>query len=1067
MMAKLFIFMMCVAVVLSVPLEEQVESSSTHVESSGNRVVNRFRRGARMDCLNGDPCKCPWETFIICECLGTCAIDLRKIETPGVVVHPDDSLFEAVGHDVARVGDQTVGTLGKAFTGVGAFGLKVLWHLGGEHWYQNPFFYLIVVVGLAVAVFTASWIIYFVRVTMACFKGKCSFNVEGLRNSMSIRLNPFARWEHFRLMKLVKKVPKEDFVRQKAVLQYDEYGPYRRCGNVRIYDEGIPLVDTKSVGVSDKVELQKESLCLKSTIEKIELLPAFIGTFVVGPHVVGFFSRITYKGKSALLTAAHVVRMHQLKDLRIANKDISLPFDYDWEVLSYSKVSDLDYVIFHVPEKNFTVLQLKLGKTINRLPNTLPVMLHGCHDDGFGLALGNMAAYTKVFRVKYGASTKSSWSGTPIMDLKGRICGVHTDGGSDGKYNIGTIIPGFLSKESEEKGAMYEQEYWNSEVSSKEKRRKQLDADGAYLFHGDDADAHWDAASDSEDYNQSIYIDQGQVMEVKSKGRVYNVSTKRTYGIPFYKDDSQRVFRSDASSVKWADLADHEDNSYDSNESVYVCSQCGYAQGKADKCTECQFQLTERQSLTDLQVREQFLTAVGPATKVFSDCGLDTDIIADAIERLIRRLTPYIDLASVINERKETIYICSHCNLAQENGKTCRQCKFVLVKTLTKEDQKAAIDKLMEPVKAAISPHILGIPGYDKFFKNMFDTVTQKGYKKLDVINLLNAGVSNDFEVKSVAQLENERGGIQKKNLAGPVCKTCGEPRVACGNGMIKCGCGAIVKNIYPELKMTTEAWNEVRDKSTKCESCQKLVHILSSGKIVCDCGVDKPSWRKKFEKAFVVEKDKITQYQVNSVLNTTDSDDMGAVVLDEVKLLKVVPVKQVTIVKSKETKQDMPPAYEEPKPEVKLNNGPSKTARRNKKRKEKKAMMATQKETCDLDSTLVPESETPTNIGVSSPSQFSLKGKALEKTPISGVTVSNGEHQPKSHQTSGILGKAAVGFTTHHAPKKAEPGRPSKRTSPQSSTSSGLTGLQRTKKLASLFKLAGELGLELPTSGL
>ncbi len=493
--------------------------------------------------LQSDPCKRPWRDFVLCECLHTCVFG-REYNGPELTYqqlaeekeklneiyrHSDESLLEIPVHDVQRLANnailETTGVTVNVSLKAVQFALNimkresvVIFHSIFKDWYFSPAFWVVVVLAVILLVVLLLTICY------CAIKNFVNFNRY--------------YYQCLRLMKIRKKEESERITRVRANIKYDEFGPYLPYKHYRVYHAEGDL--TPSSTTPFNVSMVKESKLALSDIEKVEAFPKFIGQFKVGKEVVGHFARVLYEGKDCLLTATHVLSTHSLSNLKIANKEFSLPFLDSWKVLAYSPENSLDYVIIEVPPANFSVLNIGLGHIEPNVPMRTGVCLYGATEDGVGLSLGNAVKADRSFKMKYGASTLPSWSGTPILNSRNRIVGVHTDGGE--KFNTGTLIVNLNSKETDYFGSMFEK--------VEDELLEEFDEDQVYVG--------------------------GKLRKLKTKARNYTLSEMM---------DMQR------GGMSWSEVQDEIAKAYkeieNEKETLIQCPFCKLLQKRARKCSHC------------------------------------------------------------------------------------------------------------------------------------------------------------------------------------------------------------------------------------------------------------------------------------------------------------------------------------------------------------------------------------------------------------------------------------------------------------------------------------------------
>jgi hypothetical protein len=508
-----------------------------------------------------DPCTKPWGQYCWAECFGllkSCPtwtwLD-AKLNAIDHNITPDNEqhsfmqlLSEDVVGKVTHVGTSVLGVVTSA-------GLAVFVASERELWATHPLLFL---ASLGFALFLIVVISRWLKST-ADSTGLTSLflRVSG-RISTVLLYIPY--WFYYRLRyrgEFVKIKTRNPIVRVKQTMRYDEHGAYVAHGNVRIYSDSTEL---KSLNPSVAIELGvKETLLADSVIEPIDDYPAFIGDLIVSDVVIGQFSRILYKGKTALMTATHVLKTHELKKIMINGPQGAVPLSRDYKVLFYAPVEGLDITILSVPSGVFSLIGVKQGTLVSRVPMVTSVLLYG-YDDGKRSVSCGIAKPESMFRLRYGASTKPSWSGTPILDMRRRIIGVHTEGGL--KYNVGSVLPSFR-KESEWDGAAWTAAY------------EQIEEPDETLSYWDEDQMHTLMSKN----NLYRYQEEDEQAFARLPGK----DKIRDWGV--YMEELDAMFAEGYHKYDTATIIGFN------KETIYICAHCGLVQSKRKACERCDFGL--------------------------------------------------------------------------------------------------------------------------------------------------------------------------------------------------------------------------------------------------------------------------------------------------------------------------------------------------------------------------------------------------------------------------------------------------------------------------------------------
>jgi hypothetical protein len=551
--------------------------------------------------LKPNPCKVPWRDFVLCECLGTCAVSVSFEEIGQVTLENGQNIrvgsytppsqfndtfltafIETGVNGVVAVVKPVVNTVYATATQIASYEFHNLWAQMQD--------------------ILASWWVAFLAVVTIVAIGIT------LLLSRKFIYHRFVAWWVYR------KVKRENNVRTTSTIRYDEHGPHLTYKNAKIYCEGVEMKPLVDAPVS--IDL-KESLVAASKIEKAERSPAFIGEVYVGDTVVGMFSRIMFNNKHAILTAYHVLESHVLSSINIGFKGGKLPLKPEWPMLAASHSTELDFAIIEVPPGYFSQLGMKVGKTRTNLTARTGVTLFGNKDGEIGMSIG-LAAPISAWRLKYGASTLPSWSGTPLLDAKLRIIGVHTEAHPSRTYNIGTALPRhiFQTKES-------------------------YAAEPAYEDVSDDDSDH------EEDYDAFVYTE--------DKHYKYSTIEAGKYRMQSYepKDNNQHTPKKSA----WARVLDDMDErvvtiGYGSRkETITICPHCGLTQEHAKVCSRCSFRTLKA---TGDEVTAKVNELLNPVRQAFAAVIADDRLVNMALDAVVEKYRKKGMFVQLMNEIAST-----------------------------------------------------------------------------------------------------------------------------------------------------------------------------------------------------------------------------------------------------------------------------------------------------------------------------------------------------------------------------------------------------------------------------
>lgn len=220
--------------------------------------------------------------------------------------------------------------------------------------------------------------------------------------------------------------------------------------NIGNISELTPGLDINSTPV------KKEAALVTSKIE-----PAGHRSFLVAiealaadgsSHHFGMGSRVKFRGKDVLLTAAHVLENLALTAdtiLLVNHKRVSIQLKLsDIKVEAFSSC---DWIAISIDQRFWS----RLGVT----QATIAYPMDGTGCATYGYFNGAQCASFGTLRrdsypfVSHSCSTLVGWSGTPVLNMRGQIMAIHVES-KDSKTNRAVTLP--ISKESEWKHEDYE-----------------------------------------------------------------------------------------------------------------------------------------------------------------------------------------------------------------------------------------------------------------------------------------------------------------------------------------------------------------------------------------------------------------------------------------------------------------------------------------------------------------------------------------------------------------------------------------------------------------------------------
>jgi len=245
-----------------------------------------------------------------------------------------------------------------------------------------------------------------------------------------------------------------------ADIEYDQYGPHVKSSfGEKVYFARSTLDQSSFLALASAPPFErmqegrvKETVLSRSVARPLKQLPAFQGYFTVDGQVVGHCCRITYKGKSCLLTAYHVLSYNRRADiiLNVGDKSVRMS-DVRVAPVAFSRETDFDYIVLQVPDVIFSKLGMQRAKMANHITHGTPVVINQIMDGRPCYTIGLAQKADRPWMISYGASTVEGTSGAPILNVKHEVVGVHIEGGS--QANVG-VVPELLRnfKESPQNG---------------------------------------------------------------------------------------------------------------------------------------------------------------------------------------------------------------------------------------------------------------------------------------------------------------------------------------------------------------------------------------------------------------------------------------------------------------------------------------------------------------------------------------------------------------------------------------------------------------------------------------
>lgn len=390
----------------------------------------------------------------------------------------------------------------------------------------------------------------------------------------------------------------EEIVRTVSVMAYDDHGPYLLGPDgVRVYrvnNESMP-----EPVFSERInEITRKETVLAQSVARREPLPPFIGLFKVDDNVVGHFSRIRYDGCDCILTAFHVFDYNRNTNMVMARgENVVAMSGMRFRMLSVSPVLAFDYIIAQVPSEVFTKLGIKQGKIAPRMakgePISVPQVRKGVDITTCGVPWKHDE---RPWHVRYKATTYSGSSGTPLLNMRQEIVGIHLEGDPDNFCNIGVVPPAFRQrKETGHNGDIMEDEeiiLEGAETPEEKEMRLALEAEHALL----EEEERFERAAIYEVYAME-YEDRFQQAERRNWVEEMDdfddyVRNKKDNRVAEFSEAKVGVMWTSKSEKTGGHIGQRVKGNRFRKESPWTCTNCGTLHHKAGfKCTICSYPL--------------------------------------------------------------------------------------------------------------------------------------------------------------------------------------------------------------------------------------------------------------------------------------------------------------------------------------------------------------------------------------------------------------------------------------------------------------------------------------------
>lgn len=440
-------------------------------------------------------------------------------------------------------------------------------------------------------------------------------------------------------------------------LQYDENGAYVAADDfTRVYlNDEVDQIKAHLIKAPKRINgdlNNKETMIVKSVPRTTDKLPDFQGVFKIDDTVIGHYSCIRYKEETCLLTAYHVLDYNRNSLIKVCKGKFEVELSQvRAEILACSVTEQLDFVVLRVPLALLSKLQLKIGKTADRLAMGSAIAIYQIMDNKPVYTRAIPTKHDKPWHIKYPASTIVGSSGAPILDIHQRIVGVHVESSPDGLFNVG-VVPPFLRKYGKESPT-------NSDVLASAEAFKEEDLEQYYREKYEFLDDEFE-----EDYTYVEYVpkskeelrlmgwaeqmdEHAKYLEAKRNQEEFEFELSHGMDEGRGTDHKLYVLRLKTESAKKNIQQRIKGNRY-RKESPWSCSKCGLLHLKAGyNCVHCGFAL--RKAYKDENIQE-IRKDVEKSTQESLKGNLPPELVENIVKRVLDDLTKRYNFESIISE---------------------------------------------------------------------------------------------------------------------------------------------------------------------------------------------------------------------------------------------------------------------------------------------------------------------------------------------------------------------------------------------------------------------------------
>jgi hypothetical protein len=162
---------------------------------------------------------------------------------------------------------------------------------------------------------------------------------------------------------------------------------------------------------------------------------------MAGEVVVGMGCRVDVNGRDVLLTATHVLKTLVDGAAFIGTTQTKVIFEDYWPVVFASSENDLDLALVDVPAAVWSLLGVRKLQCQNKIHNSDYCKVVGVKDGVLVQSRGTAIPWkSKPFYLYHASSTLPSFSGSPLVNSKNQVIGVHLGAVEGRNYGV-CVLP--------------------------------------------------------------------------------------------------------------------------------------------------------------------------------------------------------------------------------------------------------------------------------------------------------------------------------------------------------------------------------------------------------------------------------------------------------------------------------------------------------------------------------------------------------------------------------------------------------------------------------------------------